>query len=516
MPYFKWRLCNFAGGSTAVKPSAKIYMILDPNKWDPDDGDWAAGEFTVGARDFTDISVSCGFRPTLVMMVCYRPRNHNLTNDADFGARGGGMSFGVVGHTTGGADPWLSGTTYDSGDLAKRNGVLYASNTNGNIGNTPPHAEWDIVQPDVQYTGSMKFQQGFDLGVGYKTWREDQALNVVSGRSSDGGPYDILTLELGTFDASGFTLSVVENLYDQSDQVFWIALSGNISCGTMEAGDTSIDDYHDTPGAAMFTGTKSLIGDTFKSGYWDHMVGFASADGQMSRWGGGKPGSWNFTTEHWRDSECIIHGTSADTSGFVGATVDQLAFVSAFRAGGIDLQWPVFDNKLWRIGYILFPDGEVDWLETNWNKRPDAVGTNTELTRLDPKVILMTWTNYFFNSSDPNPLNNPHSPDNFGFGGGASLGWFIYPFEEQGWGIHTYANSRQEFGHYSNSNTARERVCVGAGAGANSNPPAPWQHGINVLPNPKIVGINYRYGERHAQVKRFHRNPSDVYVPEPP
>ncbi len=47
-------------------------------------------------------------------------------------------------------------------------------------------------------------------------------------------------------------------------------------------------------------------------------------------------------------------------------------------------------------------------------------------------------------------------------------------------------------------------------AGANSNPPAQHQHGINILPNPVIVGTNYRYAERHAHVKRLHVNVSDT------
>jgi hypothetical protein len=90
---FKWKLCNYVGGNTAVKPSYKQYTLYNPD-------DWAAGEFTVQPRDTSSIQVVCGFRPSVVFLTCFRPRNANNEDDTNFGARGGGMTFGVAGLTT--------------------------------------------------------------------------------------------------------------------------------------------------------------------------------------------------------------------------------------------------------------------------------------------------------------------------------------------------------------------------------------------------------------------------------
>lgn len=511
---FPWRLCNYVGGDFAVKPNFKQFLVLDPNEF-PVNGEWAGGIITMQPRDFSDVSVVTGFQPSLLMFVSYRPRNHNGATDTDFGKRGGGMSFGVAGLGT--ADDWDSGTNYDPGDRVMHEGIIYVS-LSTHTNSEPPSADWTSdVSPEANFTGSTRFQQGFDLGMGIVSWHEDATLNVISALYGSGGVgIDILTLQ-ATFNDNGFTLSVDENLYDQSDPIFWLAIGGGpIKVGVFDSGDTEVLGYPGTPGAAMFLSTKSKPSDDpYNLGYWNHMEGFASPDDQVSHWGGAIPTSWNWTTETWRDDESIVLGLGANNSFFGGAGIDQLGFVSQFKSGGIDLQWPIFDNIPYRIGYILFPDGEAGSLEANFTLRPEVVGTNFRPTRVRAHVIIMSTTNYNFNF-DPDPLTFPRSADTFGAGGGGGFGWHIYPFGGNAWGVHSYANAVAELGHYANSATLVEIGCITNAAGASAQPPAAHQHGIYIPPNPVIVGINYRYGERHAQVKRFHRNPSDVYVPEPP
>lgn len=504
MPGFKWRLCNYVGGQTAVKPSFKLYTVYPGN-------DFAAGEFTVQPRDTSDITISgLDFRPAVVFFTCFRPQNANFQSDRTFGARGGGMSYGVAGLSTSG-DPWEDDVLYSTGNVVSHEGGAWVAN-NANLNDEPPSANWDFV-PINQFTGSSRFQQGFDLNIGVTSWYEDRCLEVVwnNNGTGSGTGFGVLALEMASLNADGFTLNVPLNLYDQTDPVFWMAMGGNFQVGVFTAGDTSISGFNGTPRTAVFFSMKHTLGDTHRTDRWDHMMGQASPEINMAYWGGGKPVTWNFTTERWHDADSILFCTSATTSGFVGTSVDQQGRVTAWNAGGVDLQWPLFDNNLYRIGYVLHDQGSTGYLETNWNLRPEVMPENYEPTLVVPKVILMTGTNYAFAGGDP--LIFPRLPNEFHGGSGARLGWHIYPFHEtatDSWAISTYANSRQERGHYSNSATQAQRGCVMAGAGVNSNPPAPHQHGINLLPNPVIVGTNYRYAERHGHVKRLHVNPSDV------
>jgi hypothetical protein len=125
----------------------------------------------------------------------------------------------------------------------------------------------------------------------------------------------------------------------------------------------------------------------------------------------------------------------------------------------------------------------------------------------------MSTTNYTFDYTNHDPLALPRTPDTFQSGGGGGFGWHRVPFTEvagDAWGVHTYGNGVDEMGHYANSASQRQRGCIMLGAGANSTPPAQHQQGINIIPNPVIVGTNYRYAERHAHVKRLHVNIDDL------
>lgn len=564
MPSFRWSLCQYIGGDYAVHPSYKSYLILRP-----DGGMYTAGSIPIVARDTSTISVNCGFEPNLLMLFSYRPKFANGSWDSSFGNRGGGCTIGVAG--------------YD---------------THGN---------------DAQFTGSTRIQQGWDLAVGYKRWREDVCFNVVHGGAHDstcddtywsGWPnVDALTLT-HAFTASGFDLTQTLNLYDSDSTVYFIAMYGDFTVGVMDAGDTVVSKTPYKPEGAFFFSAKTttandiqsnrirdclLTTDPWHQGYWDIMTGFASPDAQVCTWGGARPSGWNWTTEHFRDDSAIVLCTAANGSSLVGTSLDQqgqivswwddvdtvtitrsggtatvshtghgftsgqlvliagadqgayngvqqITFVDAnsytytvtgspatpatgtitATVGGIDIQWPIFNNIPYRVGYVLSKAGEAGYFEANFEKRPsgsqaDPDGLNTQLTRITPRVILMATTNYNFNYIETDPLALPRAINDFDKGGGGGLGWhWFLTTDVPANGIHTYGNSVQEMGHYSNSATSINSNCIMPGAGANSNPPAAHEHSIDIHPNPVIVGTNYRYAERHAEVHRLHVNPSDT------
>ena len=516
---FRWNLCNYVGGDYAVKPSFKPYLVLRP-----DAASYTGGTATIVARDTTPIEFNLGFAPNLLILASFRPRYANGSSDSSFGNRGGGMTFGVAGRLT--APDWNSVTTYDPGDTVEHEGVVYvASNTNTN--DEPPSANWDVLNGN-QFSGSSRIQQGYDIPMGAKTWREDVCFNVVHGGDAlyggwAGHPnHDALTLE-HEFTANGFTLTPTLNLYDENDSLYWFAARGDFHVGIMDAGDTEVLAVpFQAEGAAFFSTRYPDETDPADNwGYWDIMTGFASPDAQVCNWGGQIPTSWGWSTEYFSNQSSILIGKAASSSGLVGAEIRAEGRVTGWNANSIDLQWPIFDNEPYRIGYILSAEGEAGYLEANFLKRPggplaDADGSNFQPTRLEPRVILMATTNYIFNYNEPDPLIRARYINGFDFGGGGGIGWHWFTISEvPALGVHTYSNSVSERGHYANSATQRQNNCIMAGAGANSNPPAAHQHGIDILPNPIIVGINYRYGERHAHVKRFHRNPSDIYVPTP-
>lgn len=556
--FFRWSLCSYVGGDTAVRPHYKSFLILMPTN-----GRWTGGTIPITARDTSTISVNCGFQPNLLIMVSYRPKYANGSYDGNFGLRGGGMTFGVAGD-------------------------------------------------DEQFTGSTRIQQGYDLPVGMKRWREDVCFNVVHGGEGYPGyanagawpgypDFDTLTLE-HTFTATGFDLAQTVNLYDGDDTIYWIAMQGNFKVGSFDSGATSVSGIPFKPEGAAFFSVKTTGDETVPApiagdrpspdpwhlGYWDLMRGYASIDQQVCTWGGGRPTSWNWTTDYFSDRSSIILPTPANNSGFGGTSLDQEGrvtdwwedtdivtitrigttatvahtghgFVSGQQVriagadqiayngiktitfvdlnhytytvtgspatpatgtitatvGGIDLQWDAFNNIPYRVGYIMGESAEAGWFESNWEKRPGGTlsepdGTNIQLTRLNPRVILMTSTNYEFDGGG-GALDNARAINGFGFGGSGGFGfhWFLTA-DVPALAVMTYGNPVAEMGHYSNSGTTVESDCIARAPAGNSNPPAYPQHGIDVLPNPRIVGTNVRSAERKSHVQRLHIDISDT------
>jgi hypothetical protein len=511
---FYWKLGNYIGGDVAVHPSYKPYLAIET----PDPNFQRTGQIIIQPRDTSQIVVSgLGFQPDIIIFACYRARNSNFANDTSFGHRGGGMTFGVA-------------------------------------------------NADVQFTGSTRIKQGWDIspGAGVTSWREDCCVNVISvvHEVYPSVMLELLTLELDSIDADGFTLNTLLNLYDQTEPVSWLAMKGNFRVGIMDAGTTSIRGFSGTPTGAMFlsvknlaldgplpawdNGTTYLAGDQVEHqgltytatgtstgseppsanwvrfapdieqrlGYWDHMQGFAGQSGQATIWGGARPTSWDWSTERWEDDAAILFCTAANNSAFVGTSVDVKGIVSDWVSGGIDLSWPIFNNEPYRIGYVLADPAEFGIIETTWYTRPEAIGgdgANFVPTTILPRAILMLGTNYTFDWSDPDPLALPRSPGMFNYGGSGGLGWHASPYSENGddaFGVHTYGNAVAEMGHYANSGTQHLSRYIMAGNGTNVNPPAAHQHTINVVAPQRIVGMNWRYAERHITATRALRGES--------
>jgi hypothetical protein len=501
---------DWAGGAYYVHQSYKPYLCLKPEEW-------AIGEILVQPGDTSPIVISgLGFRPNVIMMVCHRPQYANGISDSAFGQRGGGMTYGVAGLPFWGAQ-WDDAVTYQIGDVVSNDGAVYTANAI-NLNSEPPSADWDATVA-VQFTGSTKIKHAFETT--HSHYREDVCLSVV--HKNAGVP--VLVFDLASFDAGGFTLDVPVNLWDGTNYVAWIAMQGAFATGIIDAGDGSIDDVGFAPNGAMFLSSKFTSGQIpNRDQYWDHMVGFASPEAQASIWGGRRPTSWDWSTERWADDESILLCTPASGSSFAGTAVDVVGMVSDWGLDGVDLSWPVYGGQFYRIGYVLCGDpAEAGILETNYQTRPGGLqnvpGTqyNLQFTNMkSPRVILMAGTNYTWSTTNSNSLDMPRTPDTFHFGASGGLGWHAKPFSEAGYdayGVHTFGNSVAERGHYSNSGTQYLRRSILAGQGSNSNPPAYHQHSVNVIENPVIVGLNYRYGERHSQIKRFHTNISDRYLP---
>lgn len=511
---FRWLMGDFVGGSYAVHQAYKPWLAIRGDTTPVNT--WTAGEISIQARDTTDIVRNgFGFEPSVLFLIGYRPRLANLGSDSAFGARGGGYTFGVAGHAVTGPE-WDSVTTYDPGDVVRHENVDYVA-TSTNTNSEPPSGDWDEV-PLTQFTGSSRIRHAFETNYSY--WNEDCCYRVVH----DFGNTEILQLEV-EFDTDGFTLHQVVNLYDQADPIYWLAIGGNYQAGVITTGDTSIIGFDGQPQGAVFFSTKHTAGVEFRNNYWDHMQGFASIQGsQAAIWGGAQPTSWSWTTERWQDDACIVLCTPAAGSSFVGASYDVGGIISSWNVGGVSFQWPVYGNQLYRVGYVLTGEPcDSGVLETNYETRPGGSqndfpdGSNFVPTDVRPDIILMQATNYNFSYSDTDPFNYPRSPNQFGFGGSGGFGWHVAPFVTSGvgdaWSAHTFGNAVAERGRYANSGTQLLRNYILAGQGSNSSPPAYHQHSVNVIPNPVIVGINYRYAERHAQVKRIHVNVSDQYLP---
>lgn len=512
---------NFVGGQQAVHQSYKPWLAIESGDLnDPGAPGQDAGEFDIAARYTGPIVVSgLAFTPDIIFLASYRPRRHNGHTDTNFGRRGGGMTFGVA----------------------------------------------NALQ---QFTGSSRMQQGFDFHMGIKRWREDVCFNVISVTSFPPTVgEDILTMELTSLDANGFTLNVTTNLYDEVDNVFWMAMKGDFQVGVMDAGDTSIGGFSgQTPTGAIFLSTRSeqtitydlalwdsgtpyVIGDQVEwlgaywqatsnhtdseppsadwlqlsppapNGHeinnWDHVQGVAGSNNvQACVWGGARSTSWNWTTEYWTDDAAIVLGNAANGSFFVGASILAKGAVTSWNAGGIDLDWEIFNGTPYRIGYVLSGNpAEAGVIETNWETRPGGTqndppgsGYMFEPTTVKPYTVFMTATNYTFDGSDTDAFDMPRSPGEFWSGGGGGMGWHVYPFSSaagDAWGVHTYANGRAELGHYANSATRKTRGCIMDGAGANSQPPAAHQHCVNIIPTPRQPGLNWRYADRHLTSARL-------------
>lgn len=544
MPGFRWRMGDYVGGQQAVHQGYKPYLVLKLEHTPVQE--WAHGEIQIQARDTSDIVMTgLDFEPDVLILISYRPRNANGGTDSAFGARGGGMTFGVCGK-----------------------------------GLTAP----------VQFTGSSRIRHAFEPVRSY--FNEDCCFRVAH----DFGATEILKLT-ADLDPDGFTLHQVVNLYDQTDYVAWLAMKGHFLTGVMTTGDTTTYGLPGRPQGGMFLSTKHTSGVTYRSEYWDHMQGFASRSGsQAAIWGGRQPTSWDWTTERWEDDRAIVlctpaagssfAGTSYDVGGLVADWTEEEDSVTITRSGStatvthtghglatgqrvliegadqqqyngvhqitvtgsntyeytvvgtpatpatgtiiavigtIHWQWSPYGNEQYRVGYVITGDpSDMGVLETNWETRPGGSqndfpdGSNYVATAIRPDVVLMAATNYLFSWSDTNPFNMPRSPGQFHFGGSGGLGWHAAPFDINGgdaFGVHTYGNAVAERGRFANSGTQYMRNYILAGQGSNSSPPAYHQHSVNLIGNPVIVGTNYRYAERHGQVKRIHTNPSDQYVP---
>lgn len=511
---FKWELGDYVGGSFAVHPNYKQYLAVET----PGHDQQAVGEITIQPGQSGQIQISgLGFTPTALVMVSYRPQNANGVADNAFGDRGGGMTFGCAGWETG-ADEWEPGT-YNTGEFVMHEAQLYECVAPGpgfTTTDEPPSADWAEVLP-TQFTGSTKIRHAFETV--YAIWREDVCFNVMHKG------FTALTLSLDSFDVGGFTLNIDLNLYDQSNPVAWLAIGGNNTVGIMDAGQTEITGFNGTPSGAMFLSIKLLESEAgiIKSGYWDHMTGFASPGEGAVVWGGAIPTSWTWTTERWEDAYPILLCRAASGTSFAGTQIEARGQVTDWVPGGIELQWPVFNNQPYRIGYLLVETGDAGWFEANAEKKPGGIEvgpdgvTNFENTTVRPDLVLMASTNYTFNGQGGVTYDDfPRLPNQFQFCGGGGLGFHASPYSRLGfdaYGVHTYGNAVAERGHYANSGTQYLRRWIMAGQGCTSQPPANHQHSINIVPNPVIVGINYRYAERHAHVKRIHVNPSDRYIP---
>lgn len=525
---FRWKMGDYVGGDKYVHQAYKPWLALDPD-------DWAIGEFQVQPRDTSNrVFTGLGFEPNVLFLISYRPQNANGTSDNAFGARGGGMSYGVA-------------------------------------GGCPSISQW---------SGSTKIRHAFESK--HSGWREDCALHVLHKNG-----VEVLRLVLDSFDADGFTLQQAINLYDQTDYVAWLAMKGRFKVGVMDANTTQIDGIPGTPRAAVFISTKHTAAHgVLRTGVWNHMQGFATPVGEAAIWGGGRNDNWDWTTERWHDDASIFICTSASGSFFAGVTQDQVARIAAWTAaestvtitrsgttaivahtahgfssgqcleisgadqssyngafeitvtgldeytytlpgtpttpatgdikatiGSVDIQWDEYDGQPYRIGYVLSGDfSDSGIIETNWETRQGGSqndfsdNSNWVPTTIRPRVVLMMATNYNFVTGDNDPFNAPREALEWWKGGSGGLGWHAQPFSDAGndaYGVHTFGNAVAELGRYANSGTQYLRRYILAGQGANSQPPAYHQHSINIIPNPRQPGLNWRYSDRHLTSARL-------------
>ena len=538
---FKWRMGDYVGGQRAVHQAYKPWLALDPEEW-------AIGEFSIAPRDTTDrVFTGLGFEPDVLFLITPRVQLSNGLNDREFGATGGGMAYGVAGRACpnivqfSGAsrirwafeqkysgwreDCCLHVVSNDAGTEVLRL-VLVDFDPDGftleqsiNLYDQSMYVAWlamkgrfktqIISAGDTQINGVpgsptaaffMSTQHTLAHGpLRAGVWHHMQGFATQSSQASIWGGgrdpnWDFTTEHWRDADSITLALSALSSGYVGAE----LRVAGRIT--------NWFDDEHSvTITRSGSTATVSDPGHGYGVGDCVYIAGATQINynGVVHVTG---------TTLNTWDYE--VPGTpTTPATGTITATV-----------GGVDLQYPTFDGNPYRVGCVLMGEpADSGVLETNWETRPGGTqndppgsGTNWVPTAVRPRVVLMQATNYFFSTNNLDPFDLPRLPNTFGFGGSGGLGWHAQPFTYgagDSFGIHVFGNAVAERGRYANSGGQYMRGYILAGQGANSNPPAYHQHSVDIIPSPRYVGLNYRFGERHAQIKRFHRNESDVYVP---
>lgn len=555
--FFKWRLCSYVGGDYAVHPHYKSYLILMPTN-----GKWIGGDIEVQPRDTSTISVDCGFQPNLLILVSYRPKYANGSWDSSFGLRGGGMTFGVAGD-----DAQFTGSTrikqgFDLHIGAKRwrEDVCFNVIHGGISGQVPYNTEdywpgfpdWDTYTLEHTFTPT-----GFDLAQTLNLYDETDVLYWIAMQ----GNFSVGALDSGTtrvsgipFKPEGAAFFSVKTTGDETEPPGYTYAGRpeidpwHVGYWDMMRGYASVDDQVCTWGGARptswnwtteyFSDRSAIILPTAANN--SNLVGTSlDQEGRVTDW--------------WEDTDTVTITRSGSTAtvthtahGFITgqqvkiAGADQSAYngiqtitvtdanhytytvtgspatpatgTITATVGGIDLQWDAYDNIPYRVGYIMGESAEAGWFEANFEKRPggsqaDPDGNNTELTRLNPRVILMTSTQYNFDYTEHDPLAVPRNINDFDKSGSGGFGfhWFLVT-DVPARAVMTTANAVAELGHYSNSSTSLEDNCI-CRAGA---PIAYPQHGIDILPNPRWVALNHRDATRHKSATRALINQSDT------
>lgn len=533
---------DYAGGSTAVHQSYKPFLILK----NPDEH--AIGEILIQPRDTTDIVVNLGWEPDVVVFISFRPRNAGGGTDSQFGQRAGGMSVGVIGKgatsvvqfalssiiRTAFISPssrWFEDRCFSVVHFAsaaylevlRLDGTLDASgftlSQTVNLYDQADYVAW-IAMKGQFVTGIMTTGDTTANSLpGHARGAMFLSSKHIAGVNTRGESWDHMTgfaAEIGG--QAAIWGGRRETVWDWTTErwendrciVLCTPASGSGFVGaSYDVGGRVIDWWDDTD-----TVTITRSGSTATVSHTGH--GFAT--GQRVLIAGATQGAYNGV------HQITVTGANSYTYAVSGSPATPATGTITATVGGVTFDWPVYGNQLYRVGYVITGnESEEGVLETNWETRPGGSqnspagsGTNYQTTSIRPDVILMAGTNYNFGWQDADPFNWPRSPGQFGFGGSGGLGWHATPFSDgdvDSYGVHTFGNAVAELGHYANAGTQYTRRYIMAGQGANSNPPAYHQHSVNVLPNPVIVGLNYRYAERHAHVKRIHINPSDQFEP---
>ena len=552
MPGFRWKMGDWVGGAYAVHQSYKPLLAMNLASASA----WAGGEMLIQPRDTSNIEVNVGFEPDVVMFVSYRPHRANGGVDSQFAARSGGISIGAVGRGLGADEiAQFTGTQIIRGAFIASLSTWYEDRPfsvwsfdetpSGNI-----YAEilrLDLVSIDTDgftlaqttnlydetdYVAYLAMKGNFSVGV------FDTGDTVVSGTPGKpkGGVFQSVKKghpdyesRLGNFfnHMTGFACDsgsqasiwggqvatswawTTERWQDDAAITLCTAAAGSGFVGASLDQKGIVTDWWENAD----TVTIARIGGTATVTHTAH--GFGT--GQRVLISGANQGAYNGV------QSITVTAANTYTYSVTGSPATPATGTITSSVGGIDIQWPVYDNIPCRVGIILTGESsDASVLETNWDTRPGGLfndfadGSNYHPTLVTPDVVLMTGTNYNFDYTETDPFDKPRLPNQFGSGASAGLGWHVSPFIDgfgDAWGVHTFGNGVAELGHFANGGAQYTRNYIMAGQGANSNPPAYHQHSVNIIPNPVIVGLNYRYAERHAHVHRLHVNQSDRFIP---